>query len=116
NEHVLRGHVQHAARLLLHHDRLARGEDAFLVAVRLGRAQVLDHREAHRLRSAEAEQARIADVERDDLVALPLELVRAAGEPAANLVADVSELAAGFDRRAVWQGRRPAGKERYSAS
>ena len=52
-----------AARLLLHHDGFARGENALLIAVGLGGRQVLDHREAHRLGCAQAEQTRIADVQ-----------------------------------------------------
>ena len=88
----------HAAFLLLHDHGFARREDALLVAVALGGAQVLDHREAHRLRRAEAEGARIADVERDDLVAQPLQLVGAAGQAAADLVADVGEARARADR------------------
>ena len=86
-----------AARLLLHHDGFARREDAFLVAVGLGRRQVLDHREPHRLGRAQAEQPGIADVQLDDLVALPLELMGAPGELAANLVADMLELGARLD-------------------
>ena len=63
HEDVLGVDALDAARLLLHHDGFARREDALLVAVGLGRRQVLDHREAHRLGRAQAEQARIADVQ-----------------------------------------------------
>ena len=78
-----------AALLLLHHHRLARREDALLVAVALRLTQILDHRKTHGLRRPEPEGARVADVERDDLVSLALELERAAGEAPADLVTDV---------------------------
>ena len=97
HEHVVGVDAVDAARLLLHHDGFARREDAFLIAVGLGRRQVLDHREPHRLRRAQAEQPGVADVQLNDLVALPLELVGAPGELAANLVADMLELGARFD-------------------
>jgi hypothetical protein len=44
---------------------------------------------------AEAERARIADVQRNDLVTLPFELLRASGQPATDLVFDVAQAFAG---------------------
>src|SRR5690606_29700398 len=94
DEDVLGGRIEHAPLLLLHHDGFPGRENALLIAVAFGRGEVLDHREAHRLRCAEAESAGVADIERDDLVALALELERTAGEPTANLVADAFEVRA----------------------
>ena len=91
DEYLLGAHPGHAARLLLHDHGFARREDALLVAVALAFGQVLDHRQPHGLGRAKTEQPRIADVQRDDLVALPLQLVRAARKPPADLVADVLE-------------------------
>jgi hypothetical protein len=71
------------------------GNTPFWWQVSFARLQVLDHREPHRLRRAEAEQAGIADVERDDLVAAPLHLVRAPRQVAADFIADVGEAGAG---------------------
>src|SRR5207248_7708759 len=78
-----------AARLLLHDHRLARGEDALLMAVALGVGEPLDHGEPHGLGRAQPEGPGVADVERDDLVALALELVGAPGEASADLVTHV---------------------------
>src|SRR5262249_37803664 len=61
------------------------------------RLQVLDHREPHRLRRAEAEQARVADVERDDFVAAPLHFVSTPRQVATDFVADVCQARAGAD-------------------
>ena len=83
-------HAGDAARLLLHDHRFASREDALLVAVAFGIGEILDHGQAHGLRGAEAEGAGIADVQRDDLVAHALELVRPPGQPATDLVADVA--------------------------
>jgi electron transfer flavoprotein beta subunit len=97
HEHRVRAHGLDAALLLLQHDRFARGEDALRVAVALRLRHVLDHRQAQDLRGAEAERARIADVQGDDLVALTLQLQRAAGERATDLVAHVVRAFAGPD-------------------
>ena len=88
-----------AARLLLHDHRLARREDALLVAVAFRLGQVLDHRQAHGLGRAQAEGARVADVQRDDLVALALELVGAPCQASADLVAHVLQALARADGR-----------------
>jgi hypothetical protein len=80
-----------AAHLLLHDHGLARREDALLVAVTFGHRHVLDHRQPHGLRRAKAEGARIADVERHDLVTLAFELLCATGETPAYLVLDVAQ-------------------------
>ena len=77
HEHVLGGDAGDAARLRVHDHRLARREDALLVAVALGLREVLDHRQAHGLGRPEAERGRVADVQLDDLVALALELLGA---------------------------------------
>jgi hypothetical protein len=52
-----------AAILLLHDHGLPGREYSFLVTVSFGLAEVLDHREPHRLRSSESEQARVADIQ-----------------------------------------------------
>ena len=109
DEHFVGAHARDAARLLLHHHGFARREDALLVAVALRRRHVLDHREAHGLRRAEAEGSGIADVQRHDLVALALELLGATGETSADLVLDVAQAFAGADlgflghRRSIWK-------------
>ncbi len=80
-----------AAVLLLHHDRFASGEDTFLVAIGFSLAEVLDHREPHRLRRSESEQAGVADVQRDDLVTSFFQFVRMIGQLTANLVLHVAQ-------------------------
>ena len=97
DEHLLGGHAAHAPFLLLHHHGLARREYALLVDVALAVPQVLDHREAHGLGCAKAEGIGIADVQRDDVVAEPLEIERAARELAADLVPHVRQPLAGPD-------------------
>src|SRR6185437_17097841 len=86
-----------APRLLLHDHRFPRREDALLMAIALGLGEVLDHRQAHGLRCPEPERLRVADVEGDDLIALPLELVGAAREAATDLVTDVAQTLARTD-------------------
>ena len=86
-------------RVLRVHDHgFARREDALLVAVALGLREVLEQRQAHRLGRAKAEGGGVADVELDDLVALALELLRAPRQRAADLVADVRQVAGGEHR------------------
>ncbi|MGC4111368.1 MAG: hypothetical protein QM747_13280 [Nocardioides sp.] len=58
DEHLFGAHARHAAHLLLHHHGLTGREDALLVAVTFRHRHVLDHRQAHRLRRAEAEGTR----------------------------------------------------------
>ncbi len=94
-EHFFHGHAGDAARLLLHHDGFAGREDALLMAVALGLGEVLDHRQAHGLGGPKAEGLGIADVQHGDFIALPLELMGAAGEPSADLIADVAKTLAG---------------------
>ena len=67
------------------------------MAVGLALAEVFDHGQAHGLRGAVAEQAGIADVERDDLVTLALQFVGPVGQLAANFVADALQNGVGFD-------------------
>ena len=97
DEDVVGRDAADAPLLLLHHHGLACREDALLVAVAFGRTQVLDHRQPHGLGRAEAEGARVADIERDDVVTHPLHFLGATGELAADLVADVGETGAGPD-------------------
>ena len=92
HEDVVGGDAPHAARLAVHGDRFARGEDPLLVRIPFRLRQILDDREAHRRRRAEAEERRVADVQLDDLVTEQLELLRALGERAADLVADIGEV------------------------
>jgi hypothetical protein len=92
----------HAAVLLLQQDGLARGIHALLVRIALCLRQVLHQRQAQDLRRAEAIGARVADVQRDDLVALPFQLQRAARERAADLVAHMLERLAGLDAGIVF--------------
>jgi electron transfer flavoprotein beta subunit len=97
HEHRVRTHGLDPALLLLQHDGLTRGEDALGVAVAFRLRHVLDHRQAQDLRRAEAERAGIADVQGNDLVALALQLERAAGERSTDLVAHVVRAFAGPD-------------------
>ena len=97
DEHLVGRHAADAALLLLHHDGFARRENALLVAIAFGGAQVLDHRQPHRLGRAEAEGPGIADVQRDDVVAHALHFQGATGELAADLVTDVGEARARAD-------------------
>src|SRR6185312_418865 len=90
DEDLLGRHPGDTPPLLLHHHRLAGREDALLVAIALGLRKILDHRETHGLRRAKAERLRVADVEGDDLVPLPLELVRAPRQATTNLITDVA--------------------------
>ena len=99
DEHVVGGDVHHAPILLLHHHRLAGREDALLVRVGVGLVEVLDDRHPHRRGHPEAEGAGVADVELDDVVPLPLELLGAAGERPADLVADLVEVFGGSEGR-----------------
>jgi hypothetical protein len=82
-------------RACCHHDGLAR-KDAALIAVRLahGGFSIIV---PHRLGGPQAEQARVADVQLNDLVALVLELEGAPSQLAADLVADMLELGADLD-------------------
>src|SRR5690606_12197545 len=72
--------------------------DALLIAVALGGVEVLDHREAHRLRRPEAEESRIADIKRDHLVALTFELLGTASQLPPDLVTNAFEMGTGFER------------------
>jgi hypothetical protein len=58
HEDVVGGGVHHAAVLLLHDHGFASREDALLVAVGVGFAQVFDHRLTHGFGRAKAEGAR----------------------------------------------------------
>ncbi len=89
DEHLLRADAVNAATLLLHDDRFARREYALLMAVRFCLAEVLDHREPHRLGRAKTEQAGITDVQRDDLVSALLQFQSAICQLAPNLVTNV---------------------------
>src|SRR4029077_124444 len=95
-----------APGLLLHDDRFARREDALLVAVPFCLRQVLDHGESHGLRRTQAKGPGVADVERDDLVALALELVGTPGEAPTDLVTHMFQAVAGADTRFGHHGRR----------
>ena len=86
NEHIVGRDIHHASILLLHHHRLTGGKDALLMRIGIGLMEVLHDRHPHRRRHPEAEGPRIADVELDDVVAFPLELLGPAGEGATNLV------------------------------
>ena len=61
------------------------------MAVALGHGHVLDHGETHGLRRTEAEGTRVADVQRNDFVALTLELLGSTGQASSNLVFDVAQ-------------------------
>src|SRR5439155_17260288 len=106
DEDFLGGDAGDAPGLLLHDDRFARGKDALLVAIPFGLRQVLDHGESHGLRGTKAEGPGVADVERDDLVALALELVGAPREAPTDLIAHMLEAVAGADSRFGHHGRR----------
>src|SRR5262249_32280671 len=95
DENLFGRYSRYTARLLLHHNGFTGGENTLLVAVPFGVRQVLDHGEPHRLRRAEPEGARIADVQRDDLVAHPLHFMGAPGQAPADLVAHVAKALAG---------------------
>ena len=97
NEYFLCGNTLNAAILLLHHNRFARGEDAFLVAIRFRLAEVFDHCEAHGFGRAKSEQTRVADVQRDNLVAAFFQFQGVIRELTANFIANVLEDRAGLD-------------------
>src|SRR5690606_11491556 len=103
--------VEDTALLLLHHDGLARGKVALLIAVALGGVEVLDHRDAHRLLRPEAEDARVADIQRDHLVALTFELLGTASQLPSDLVTDAFEMGTGL-QRTDRHGRSSARKRR----
>ncbi len=94
-KHFFHSHAGDAARLLLHHDGFASREDSLLMAVALGLGEVFDHGQAHGLGRPKAEGLGIADVQHGDFIALPLELMGAAGEPSADLITDVAKTLAG---------------------
>src|SRR4029077_18661970 len=84
-------HAANATRLLLHHDGFACREYALLVAVALRIGEGFDHCQSHGFGRAKPEQARVPIVQRDDLVALALELMRPAGETSSDLVTNALE-------------------------
>src|SRR5690606_23322812 len=93
--------------------RLARGRQAQLVGVRVGVVDVADDRLLQVLRRAEAERARVADVELDQLASCCLERMRSPVELAADLVADFRQSLAHRERffggrhgraQRAWQG------------
>ena len=81
----------------MHDDRFTGREDTLLVTVGLALPEVLDHRQAHRLGCAVTEQARVADVQGDDFVTLPLEFHRPVRQFAADLIADALKNVVGLD-------------------
>ena len=95
DEDIIGGDIHHPTILLLHDHRLASREDALLVRVGIGLVEVLDDRHPHRGRHPEAEAAGIADVELDDVMAFPLELLRPAGERPADLILHLVEVLGG---------------------
>ena len=74
------------------HDGFARGEYAFGFAVALCLGKVGNQVFAHFIRRIEAERCRVADVEFDDVVALPFHTHRFRQYRAANVVTDVVQL------------------------
>ncbi len=90
---VLNGHVTHAARLVVLHDRFARGEQAFGIAVALRGGQVADHVHQDFVRRFETERRRVADVQLEDFVAFFFKAFGVFEHRAANVIADVVELA-----------------------
>ena len=109
DEHLFGRDPAHSALLLLHHHRFARRENALLVHVSLAVAQVLDHRQAHGFRGSEPEGVGVADIERHDVVAQPLQRQRAPRQLAANFIANVGQAVAGADGFALCHGRKNSG-------
>ena len=92
HEHVVGSDADDATRLRVHDDGLACREDPLLMAVAFGLREVLEQREAQRLRRAEAKRGRVADVQLDDIIALALEFLSTPRDRAADLVAHVREV------------------------
>ena len=110
DEHLVGRHVHHAAGLLLHDHRFAGRKDPLLVRIGVGLMEVLHDRPAHRLRHPEAEGPGVADVELDDLVPGPLELLGPARQGPTNLVLDVVEVFGGAERGEAHGGNTLAGR------
>ena len=81
-------HIHDALDLVALHDRLARGKQPLRVTVTLSIADVVDHIANDLIRRIEAERARVADIQFDDLVALVLQPVGVIKHRAADVVAD----------------------------
>ena len=76
---------------MLHHNGFAGRENTLLMAIGLTLPQVFDHGQAHRFGSPVTKQARIADIQRDDLVTLALQFHRPVSQFTADFVADAFE-------------------------
>ena len=77
DKHFLGRHIHDSAFLLLHDHSFTCRKDTLLVAIGLALGEILDHRQAHRLGRPEAEQPGIADVQRNNFVALAFQFVSA---------------------------------------
>jgi hypothetical protein len=85
-------------------DRFARRRQALLVGVGVGFGDVVGDGALQMLRRAESEGARVADVQLDQLPALAFQFAGAAGEFAADLVADFGQALAGLQGGGGWRG------------
>ena len=81
-----------AERLVVLHDRLARGIDSFRIGIALRLRDIVDHVAQDFLGRVESPGRGIADVELEDAMAFFLETVRFPEDRAANVVADFVEL------------------------
>jgi hypothetical protein len=81
----------------LHYHRFAGRENSFLVAVGFTLTKVFDHRQAHGLRRAVTKQARVADIQGNDLVTLPLEFACPCRQFTANFIPYTLEDVIGFN-------------------
>ena len=97
DEHLVGGDIHHPPGLLLHDHRLTGREDPLLVRVGIGLVEVLHDCPAHRFGHPEAEGAGIADVQLDDLMPGPFELLGPACQRSADLVLDVVKVLGGAE-------------------
>src|SRR5690606_15440987 len=89
---VLDGDVVDPARLVLLHDGLAGGEDAFGVRVALGRRQIQHDVLQNLIRRLEAKRCRVADIELEDADPFVFHPLGFFQDGTANVVTNVGKL------------------------
>src|SRR5690606_1306514 len=107
-EHALGRRIGRAAGDVVGGDRFARLGQALLVGVGIGAVDAIGDRPLQVFGRAEAERARVADVELDQLPALAFEFAGPAGQLAADLVAHFGQALA--DGQAGYGHRRGGGR------
>ena len=109
DEYPFRRGVRRAACLVEGGDGLARFRQALLVGIGIGARDAVGDRLLQVFRRAEAEGARVADVELDQAAPLAFQFACAAGEFAADFIADFGQAGTGGDLVARIERRHRAG-------